>query len=140
MAAIEKFCKTRSPPITGGLLVYNDFCCEVYLLLSIYYSLLRYLKFTVLYHSSAFVKQLVDVHAAGEIGKINGCAFGQIGLLKHFAAENGIENLNGMTAFVSLLKIEINNGSGGIGIEPHKRGLSTRRRAKLILLCLERGG
>ena len=99
-------------------------------------TLLGYLKLAALHQPAAFVKKLVDVHAAGKIGKVYACTFGQVALFKHLTPQDGVKNLKGITLFVSLLKIEVDNGCGRIWIKAYNRGLQPWRRSGMVLLGL----
>ena len=94
--------------------------------------LLRHLEFPAFHHPAAFVKKLVDVHAAWKIGKVYCGALGQIALFKHFAPQDGIENLQGVTLLVSFLKIEIDDGCGRIWIKAYNSGLHPGSQSVLL--------
>ncbi len=74
-----------------------------------YDSLFRYLKLTRLYHTAAFVAELVNVNAAAKVRQVDAHAFGHVYLLIHFTSQNGIENLDRITLVVIFLKVKVNN-------------------------------
>ena len=62
------------------------------------------------------VAKLKDVNAAVEIGEVYNCFWSKVVEFQHFFPNKAV-NLEAVRFIVVFLKIEIDNRSGGIGVE-----------------------
>jgi len=92
------------------------------------HSLFGNLEFARINYPAIAVTELENVDASVKIAQIYDCFGGYIGDLKNFPAQE-TEYLEGIGSVIIFLKVEINNGSGGIGVKFNHpgRSISSRR-------------
>lgn len=96
-------------------------------------ALFGYLELARFHQLAAFIKKLVNINTAGEVCQVDGGLIGDIALLNHLAAQEAID-LDGITFFVSLLKIKGNNRCGRVRVEPENGRLHARIQSLATLI------
>lgn len=88
------------------------------------HSLLGNLEFAHFGELAGLVDEAVNVDTTGKIAKVDGGVVGDVDLFDHLAAQYVID-LDGVTFIEAFLKIEGNDRSGRVGIEPENGGRNT---------------